>query len=1194
MRIKTLEMSGFKSFADRTVINFESGTTGIVGPNGSGKSNIVDAIRWVMGEMSAKHLRGSAMEDVIFNGSESRSSTGMAHVFLTFDNSDGRAPAEYAEYSEIQVGRRLYRSGESEYFINKTPCRLKDIIDLFLGTGVGSRAYSVIEQGMIGNITSTKPEERRLFIEEAAGISKFKSRKDAALRKMDATRQNLARLSDILSEMTHQMNSLNRQAKKAERYKRISEELKERDLTLSATKYRLLRTTFDELKEQLSVLNETEVLISAELSNFEGKTEEKRLELVDLEHDLDSTSQRLYRTRNIIKLNESEIKHREDEKLSIFQRNESFVQELSEFRVNLKKISEKISSVISMACNADFKLAGAEGALSVFDEGIVSIRDDYAKYQRTCEMLAASIMECDKDTANLTAAVDHIERRHIEISARIAKNQAEIDGIDERVLSIKPSFSEKENLINAIKSGKYSLKGDLDSLNSELDERTTALAESEKIAKSLQSEFTEKSSKLSSLMELRRNLEGYRDGVKAIMTRSQDSEDSNGILGTVSDLFETSSEYEGALGAVLGEKLQYIVVKSHKDGVEAIDYLRSAVSGRSAFIPVGIRTEDTESEVPQEEGVIGAMSDFVRFDDDYKSICQHLIGDVVLVENLGKALSLWETGECKRTFVTKDGCVVESSGIVTGGASGGVEEHLIAQKRRIKELENDVFILKSRLEEADVNVSRLKTSIAEIGARSSEMERRLHDEELKLIGQERDLQRLGDELNRYESERDKLSVETAALTEELSELIMERDGKKELLETRKLEHAQYEGDLSKARISLEEVGRTLKEKEDGLLALKIDLAQAEERASLMSRELNALVKTKIDTLTAIRRRFSDINKNNYRMVILNREIQRFKDGLDHFINLVSDIESEHNLLREKYDAFSEEIRQGDVNVRKIRKKHDEALAAFHEAELNFTEHKGRMDYLAEGVMERYRIDIASIESKYADDELDVGFEEREVITLKEKIEKMGSVNVDAIDEYREISERYEFLSKQNEDLLSSLENLSKAITKINRTSKQRFIRAFDAVNEQFKIVFPKLFNGGMARLVLTDEENILESGVEIIVQPPGKKLQSITLLSGGEKALAAVALIFSIFLTKPSPFCLLDEVDAPLDDANIDRVNELIRAMTEHSQFILITHNKRSMELADVLYGVTMDEPGVSKIISVSLNRDNGKQPQVA
>nr|HPQ80692.1 AAA family ATPase [bacterium] len=550
MRLKTLEMSGFKSFVDRTIVQFEDGITGVVGPNGCGKSNIVDAIRWVMGEMSAKHLRGSEMSDVIFNGCDTRPPTGMAQVFLTFDNSDGRAPAEYANYSEIQIGRRLYRSGESEYFLNKTPCRLKDIIDIFLGTGVGTKAYSIVEQGMVGHIVSAKPEERRMLIEEAAGISKFKARKEAALRKMESTRSNLARLGDILGELTRQINSLNRQAKKAERFQRVSDELKVRELALAATKHRVMSAELSKLSDENDRLKEIETSSSAELSGYEAELEAKRLSLAGVQAELDGVQQDLYRAQHSIQLAEAEIAHKMNERASVSEQAAQCAKDLESLKERRRSLEEQIENANAALALADLKLAGSSDVAGALESEVGELRRRVEGMKERRDELKGQAMGDDAAIANGNATMEHLERRHIDLTGRIARDQAEIDAIDVRRKALSEEISRHERDLDGSHQLKLKLSEESESALAALVAQRSMLEEAESKLAALREEVSGKRQRLASLKDLRKNLEGYRDGVRAVLSRADEhGEKLEGVLGTVSEFVETEAEYEAALGA---------------------------------------------------------------------------------------------------------------------------------------------------------------------------------------------------------------------------------------------------------------------------------------------------------------------------------------------------------------------------------------------------------------------------------------------------------------------------------------------------------------------------------------------------------------------------------------------------------------------------------------------------------------------
>lgn len=1195
MRIKTIEVQGFKSFVDRTIVHFEEGVTGVVGPNGCGKSNIVDAIRWVMGEQSAKHLRGGAMEDVIFSGAESRQPSGMAQVFMTFDNADGRAPAEYAAYSEIQIGRRLYRSGESEYFINKTPCRLKDIVDLFLGTGVGTKAYSIVEQGKVEQIVSSKPEDRRMLVEEAAGISKFRSRKEAALRKMESTKGNLSRLDDILGELGRQLNSLNRQVKKAERYQRVADELRQREMVLAATQYRSLSDDLKALEEKKDVLKGEEVAAAGMLSSEEADLDTARLEIAETERELDGVQQELYALQNAIKLAEATITHKKNERASLAAQNESFVQEVEELKARIAVVSEKLGRANDEKIAADISLAGSTGVVEEIEQAVAARRSERERVVAEVDEDKLLAARASDSVAHERSRVEDRERRAIDIQGRIAKNQSEIDGIDGREASIKKDKEKLESELAGARQLKLSLAEEHQSSASTLTRQRDNLRKAEESVQTLREDMSVKKSQLASLVELRDSLEGYRDGVRAVLERSREAqEEFRGVVGTVSDLVETDSAYECAVSAVLGDRLQGVVVKSQEEGISAIDYLKTASCGRSMFIPMNVRQASEMPQLPTGEGVVGPLANVVRFADDYRAVGNYLMGDVVLVDTLRRALGIWNEGAGTATIVTMDGEVIDPAGVVTGGAGGDGEERLVAQKRRIKELELGIAALTSELTRAEGELHAFRERVKNLEINVESLTKNSHNEEIKIVSQDRDVARLGDELKRYDHERDRLAVEIAALTDELGDVERDRDAAKARIDELIQGESAARERLTTAEARLKELSVALEAEEAHLLDSRVTFAKASEREGAADRELENLIVAKTEALVTMNRRAADITANTGRQAQLGREADALKQELDLNVRAIDGLQESRTALSEKYQQLTEGVRARELELREVRKRHTEMSNEMHAAELAFTEHRGKVNYLIASIRERYRVEITSAHADFpTPEELNADAEEVEVAELREKFDNIGSVNLDALQEYEDLKERFDFLNLQREDLALSMENLSKAIARINRTSRRRFRSTFEAVDAQFQCLFPKLFSGGKARLMLTDEENILETGVEIVAQPPGKKLQSITLLSGGEKALTAVALIFSIFLIKPSPFCLLDEVDAPLDDANIDRFNDLIRSMIGQSQFILITHNKRTMELADILYGVTMEEAGVSKIVSVKLNQGE-VEPAVA
>ncbi len=1183
MRLKSLELVGFKSFVDRTNINFVDGVTGIVGPNGCGKSNVVDAIRWVMGEQSAKHLRGSNMGDVIFNGTETRPAMGMASVFLTFDNADGRAPAEYADYSEITVGRRLYRSGESEYYINKAPCRLKDIVDLFLGTGVGTKAYAIVEQGMIGQIITAKPEDRRHMIEEAAGISKFKARKDAALRKMESTKTNLARIADILTELTRQINSLYRQAKKAERFTRYTDELKGLEMTVSAHNYEQFKNDIDNLKNRLSQIKETEVAGGSRLSGEEADIESTRVQLNGLEIEIDDLQEKIYERQNEIQLLEADVSYKTRDVDTLTAQMQRWYAEIGELTQKMTHSREELLAANNEKVSADLKTLAADEELGSIDGVLDELRDRHHQLVEALEDSRRNLFECVEKVSAMQSHFDQAKRREGEIGGWITKDQTEIDNIDDQIKEIEEKVSSRSGDVTGTKQLRLTLEEESGAAEETLKKQKEEMTTVQEKVERLKEELSQKRSRLHSLEELNRNYEGYQEGVRAVLKHREEAEQLEGVVGTINEIVETEPEYESAVGAVLGEKLQYVVVKSHEVGVEAIDYLKTAVSGRSTFVPVGLRAESSTDTV-EEEGVIGPLKNYVRYSDDYHKIVDYLFQDVVLVEDLNKALNIWKQGGSNQTFVTLGGEVVDPAGAVTGGAGGNTSEQLMVHRREIKELTESVSHLNSELQVEEQMLHKLKDRVKGLETNIEKLEHEAHHEEIKLVNQEKDLHHLERELTYYRAQRDKLTLEVASLAEEQSAVKREWEHSETEYTEASERKKRLEDDVRAHQTEEAELRNRLQDMIQKRTELNIQVKTEREKAEAFDREIARHIQAIAESMGGIAFRELEIVQAKETIRANQFSVDCKGKALTFHIATIDELKSKHVELKTRYDQDLMAVREREASIRDLRKAHDHQMKEMHEIELDYTQKQEKLNYMCREIFDRYRVDLASAYREYlATEEMDLETSSQRVDELKEKVSKIGSVNVDAIHEYEELKVRHDFLQSQHDDLTRSLEDLQKAIHKINRTSRVRFQEAFDSVNERFQKLFPKLFEGGKARLVLTDEQNILESGVDIIAQPPGKKLQSITLLSGGEKALTAVALIFSIFLHHPSPFCLLDEVDAPLDDANIDRFNEMIREMTKLSQFILITHNKRTMELADTLYGVTMEERGTSRVISIAL-----------
>jgi chromosome segregation protein len=1180
-----LDIVGFKSFPDKTTVEFQTGITGIVGPNGCGKSNIVDAIRWVMGEMSAKHLRGKSMEDVIFSGTEKRPSTGMAEVTLVFSCEDGRVPAAYAGFSEISVRRRLYRSGESEYSINNVNCRLKDIYDLFLGTGVGVKAYSIIEQGMIGQVITAKPEQRRMILEEAAGISKFKSRKEAALRKIEATRGNLLRLADIIRELKRQIDSLDRQARKAERYRELESTLREIELHLSSLDYLESSTELNDLESAVKGLEEREAALAAKVSESENIIENHRLTLVENERRLMHSQEVLYEKNNSLQLHQAGIDHKTREIETLGQQNETASREIEVVKDRLSRLEESTTVINESQLGIDLELATAQETFSQLEKRLEDGLQREKSLTGEIEGSGENTYHLLKEISDKSGLKESLSRRKVDLAGRIGRDQAEIDEIDRLLKAHQGKMSQLHGDLGEVKQLKLDLVHQTGSIESTLSRQKGALADSEAQLGQIKDALSFKRSRLKSLIELETNFEGYKEGVRNVMMKRRHGENKD-VLGTIADIVETDTDYESAVSAVLGEKLQYVVVHNQEAGLEALQYLKTESSGRLTCVPMEVRESETSGSFAYgaEAGVLGPLKKFVRVKGDYDRISNYLFSNVYLVESLKQALQIWNSNGHSKTLVTMDGEVVDAAGVVSGGSSKGATVDLLEKKREIKELQVEVAALESSLRQKTDEVDQTRSQLSHLETSLEALKRDSHSEELKIVHQEQDLNHLKTEVSRLTERRDKLSLEISAAMQEESEAVQEIETLEEKIKALEIKRTEEHSRQNGFKEQLNTTRRELEGLRGQLLEARSKLTLAQEKKHRLESDLQRLADERSECQLALEEKRQAITQANSKIGALKQEIEESRSAITGLVTEIQDKEQSGQTLKETVARLQAEVQDLEARLRDDRRGLEGSRLELNQKIRGLSEGRTKVQVLREQILERYHVDLAEIAPRYAGKPIDRETEAPRARELREKLEKMGTVNLGAIEEYEELKQRYEFLDKQYQDLEASLEGLLKALQKVNRTTKKRLQESFDRVNQLFQEVFPKLFKGGHAELRLTDPENILESGVDMVAQPPGKKLQNVTLLSGGEKALTAISLVFAIFLLKPSPFCLLDEVDAPLDDVNIERFNEMVRSMVERSQFILITHNKRTMEMADVLYGITMEQAGVSKMVSVNLN----------
>jgi chromosome segregation protein len=1235
LKIKRIEICGFKSFVEKTSINFPDPITSIVGPNGCGKSNVVDAIRWVMGEQSAKHLRGRAMEDVIFAGSESRGPAGFAEVSLTFDARGLGADAVAggvawgaAGPEEIVVTRRLYRDGQSDYLLNGVPSRLRDVVEFFLGTGVGSKAYAIIEQGRIGFIVSSRAEDRRGLIDEAAGITRYKAKKKAAERRMDSTRQHLLRVTDIVGEIEGRLRSLRLQAQKAERYKRYKGELRDLDLWSSSQRYLGHLAEEKSAIAELAEVRERHDLDAGALAVEETSVEAERLSGAEEANELAMAKDDLFALSNRAQLGMQRAAHHESEAIELTSRAEAGRKEAEELRAR------------AIARGADVEEISAQ--LSEIDGEAERREREHDQEARLQDVRRAALIEArgalDGAVGEMASASARLARlgaertaamaRREDLAARLAGLAGEEEAANERLSALTSDESEFQERVLALRERVETARHRAAAEEAELAALRADLGRGELELETLREESHRRRSRLASLSEIQERYESFQKGVRAIMQEHQQGDGAagvTGIEGIVADIMRPPPELETAVEAVLGERLGNVIVESHEAGVEAIQFLKQKSEGRSSFIPIALRAQRGEvlydamgqggssgslgasaaeggltplvdpsavADVwPEAPGVRGKMLDLISYDRKYDAVATYLLGDVLVVEDLERALALWRETRTSKTIVTLEGEVIDPHGVVTGGSRESALAGVLEQKREIRELEAVMQRLDADVEAALGRHVAKKQATADLGRARDEGAVALRSDEMALLGQEKDLERLVEERRRLEARRAALAMQTVDLTRarEESEARLEAATTALSDDGATLEDAERRaGELRLQTVALaDEVDCGVAQ----LTTLKVAATQATERRKNARQTLERLLSDRAADEARAERLDGTIAEDLARGEALRAQVVELRREAE-----LAQAEAEARARAHGERQSALEARQGalaarDADLRAARAEVARLAQAASRLELRSREAGMRRSGIEEQVADRYRdVLVAEVVYDYHLRALFGDVEETRAEELRGLIERMGEINLTAIEESEELQKRFDFLTEQRSDLESAITQLETAIEKINRASRKRFRETFDAVNAEFQAIFPRLFGGGRASLALTDESDMLETGIEIVANPPGKKVsQNIELLSGGEKALTAVSLLFAIFLVKPSPFCVLDEVDAPLDEANVGRFNQVVREMTEHSQFIIITHNRRTMEIADRLCGVTMEEPGVSKLVAVNLRSSGGR-----
>ena len=1185
MFLKKIEIQGFKSFADKTEIEFKSGITGVVGPNGSGKSNISDSIRWVLGEQSVKTLRGSKMEDVIFSGTETRKSLGFAEVTLVLDNSEKDLPIEY---SEVSVTRRVFRSGESEYYINKNACRLKDIRELFMDTGVGKDGYSIIGQGKIDEILSSKSEDRRNIFEEAAGIVKYKSRKEEAEKKLQKTDDNLIRINDIVEELEKQLSPLKIQSESALEYTELSESLKSLQINLYIREIEKVKVELIEMEQQISV--ERNKLNSQ--YDLKESTEETYTIIKEKIQALDENIDRIKNNRFSIK---SEIDHKQNEvklireKLSFFDREiERFKRETDSFNDTISKIEIESQEKTQKKTTLSESLAEFDASIQTKQSSLKSLMTDIELQEKEIEdkrsdvLKAFNLMADKKSKVNsLNSFKQNIEKRITQLDQELSslndvkKNITNMNkDISEQLDKSSVSLKQKEESLKIILKDKNELSHNIENMTQNINQ--------------VRGEIHSKSSKHRVLNDMSREYEGYYKGVKnALKASEQNSELGKGVRGVLAELISVPKKYEKAVEVALGGAIQNIVTDSPEDAKVMIDYLKKNNLGRVTFLPrssiKGRSLNPSEKKLLEETGVCGIGSEIVEYDSDYENILQYMLGRVIFVEQIEDGMKVAKSSNYSLKVVSLDGDVLNPGGSMTGGSLQNTNTKLLGRQREIEELSVELKTLEHNHNNLNNELEDCSNRLVSLEKEEQESSRSINDMRISHSTLENKSLQYQDEDNKNQTMIDKYTSEKKSLTSEQENILTDRDELETLIQTLKQDNTQTENHIETSiyKLSSEKEKRDQIAKE--MTELRVSSASVREQHNSLENTLNRLNQEKIQAKSDIDKRESEQQTINDEIIVFSEhikalleEVKQFSEKLDSYdLSLSETIKEKENLTLE-FKEQEEQLKTAQTMIYELEKSVNDFELTLEKSHLIYENYNNKLwdDYELSFLMaKKYRVDLEDLKTA-----------ENEVKAIKAKIKSLGPINLNAIEEYSEVSERFEFMNVQITDLNTAKDSLSDVIKDMNVKMREQFLENFEIIKANFIEVFEKLFGGGRADVYLEDTEDILASGIEIVAQPPGKKLQSLSLLSGGERALTAIALLFAIIKTKPTPFCILDEIEAALDEANVYRYAEYLREFSHSTQFIAITHRKGTMENVDSLYGVTMEEQGISKLVSIKLS----------
>lgn len=1181
MRLKKLEIYGFKSFADRVEMVFPDGVTGVVGPNGSGKSNIGDAVRWVLGEQSAKTLRGAKMEDVIFGGTQTRKAQAYCEVSLTFDNADGRLPVDYAE---VMITRRVYRNGDSEYSLNKSPCRLRDIVDLMRDTGIGKEGYSLIGQGRIDEILSVKSEERRNVFEEAAGITKFKARKAEAERRMENTSQNLERVEDILAEVGGKLPQLERQAADARSYMKLTDELRRLEISAFAHNHDRLTASLEQTDKQMGQLQQQAAQEQQLQEQLAQRSREQEQHIIDADARIaDLHAKILEKTRNA----------------QIF---EGDLNLLRERIASAGKEIERLAQEGVQAVEQREKLSRQQADLA---ENRERYEREVERLRKDCEQLEAEAAAAAQDVAGREAILEQNKESMIrsfnalsDVRSAQARLSATREALQNRLGTLSDGGGERACAVERAQQAEDAARQALDAAKEELEslaaqraqamDRQAALqVENQQLGANIQRAMgaqREAHSRLKMLEQMRRDYEGYQNSVREVLRHFQGME---GLCGVVADIIAVPKTIERAVEMALGGAMQNIVCRREEDAKVMIDYLRQGRMGRATFLPLssvrGRVLNPHERQVLGMDGCLGVASELVKYDEQFRPIVENLLGRTVVARDLDAGIAIMRAGRHAFRLVTLEGDVMHSGGSMTGGSVAARSTSILSRQREIDEHRNAVATLTQRVQALNARVTTIQDDLSRAEAEQQAAGERVHQQDIAVTREQERLNHASEALEQARQALERARLEGEQLKDSISQIdgelsaIQAQTGRaEEASATTQEDIARLTAELGAARSALEEIRAHLSDTRQNAVARQAELDAAvrdADRFAGTQQEMQAAFAIRERSRAALCARRADDEKKLAQqqgaLTTVRAELETFQRELDGETQMREGVRSR---MAQEAEQLSQARRRGD-----------EAQEALHRLQLAQSRWQTELRQLQDRIWERYELTLENARP-LVDPNYDDSVARSRIDELRAQVRALGAVNVGALQEYEETRARYEEMDRQRDDLRKAQRDLERIVDDLQSKMETQFVEQFRLLNAHFGRTFTQLFGGGTARLQLQDEKDVLGCGIDIVAQPPGKKLQLLSLLSGGERALTAIAILFAMLDIRPSPFCILDEIEAALDEANVANFADYLKQYSSDTQFIVITHRKGTMERCDALYGVAMEEKGVSRMVSVQLS----------